>query len=232
MKSEVTLCYFFFITIGFVNKKKMKNMKFKKDNQRMLFYYSFSLKRIKIFFIPKFFYSQSVNKKDWPLIYNKLDNNKQMSAYQLANSYIKSGKLITATEVNNVLASFELNITQETLDNILNSSRLNFSNLDANTIKSDSFIQNIGTVRGKKVPGVYIWTHLYTGDKYVGSSSTLARRLIGYFNGTHVNSGKLIPLIKKEGVNAFSLQVIPLTENYIKYQKLCIEQYFFITFWI
>jgi hypothetical protein len=38
----------------------------------------------------------------------------------------------------------------------------------------------------------------------VGSSSTLARRLIGYFNGTHKNTGKLIPLIKSEGIGAFT----------------------------
>lgn len=53
--------------------------------------------------------------------------------------------------------------------------------------------------------GVYIWTHLSTGDKYVGSSSSLARRLTGYFKGTHADVGKFIPLLKKEGVDAFTL---------------------------
>jgi excinuclease UvrABC nuclease subunit len=42
------------------------------------------------------------------------------------------------------------------------------------------------------VPGVYIWTHIATGSLYVGSSSTLARRLIGYFKNTHKTTGKLI----------------------------------------
>ena len=40
---------------------------------------------------------------------------------------------------------------------------------------------------------------------YVGSSSSLARRLIGYFNSTHKETDKLIPLIKKEGISTFNL---------------------------
>jgi len=63
---------------------------------------------------------------------------------------------------------------------------------------------------------------------YVGSSSKLARRLIGYFNNNHKDTGKLIPLIKKEGVGAFKLQVIPLTESYQVNQELCLEQYFLL----
>ncbi|KAG0632528.1 hypothetical protein HOY80DRAFT_100913 [Tuber brumale] len=63
---------------------------------------------------------------------------------------------------------------------------------------------------------------------YVGSSSTLARRLIGYFNNTHKNTGKLIPLIKREGVSAFKLQVIPLIDGYTVNQELSLEQYFLL----
>src|SRR5207247_7912992 len=63
---------------------------------------------------------------------------------------------------------------------------------------------------------------------YVGSSSSLARRLIGYFNSTHKETGKLIPLIKKEGINAFDLEVIPLIDNYVVNQELSLEQYFLL----
>ena len=136
---------------------------------------------------------------------------------------------ITAVEVNKVLAFSGIKITQDTLDKILSGPRLEFSNLDSDTIRSDNFLQTVGTVRGKiQVPGVYIWTHLSTGDMYVGSSSTLARRLIGYFNGTHKNTGKLIPLIKSEGIGAFKLQVIPLIEFYSVNQELSLEQYFLL----
>jgi|SRR5580692_7341295 hypothetical protein len=63
---------------------------------------------------------------------------------------------------------------------------------------------------------------------YVGSSSQLARRLIGYFNNNHKDTGKLIPLIQQEGVGAFNLQVIPLAESYQVNQELCLEQYFLL----
>jgi hypothetical protein len=43
------------------------------------------------------------------------------------------------------------------LDEILKRSRLEFSNLDLDTIRSDYFLKNIGTIRGKvQIPGVYI----------------------------------------------------------------------------
>jgi hypothetical protein len=150
-------------------------------------------------------------------------------AHKLAKKYIKEGKPITATEVNNILEFSNINITQEMLDKILSKPRLHFYNLDSNTIKSDKFINNIGTLNGKiKVPGVYIWIHLSTGRKYVGSSSGLARRLIGYFNGTHKSTGNLIPLIKDEGVSSFKLEVIPLKDSYTINQELSLEQYFLL----
>ena len=77
-----------------------------------------------------------------------------------------------------------------------------------------------------QIPGV--WTHISTGHKYVGSSSTLARRLIGYITCTHTSTGKLIPLIKKDGIGAFNLQVIPLKDNYTNNLELILEQYFLL----
>lgn len=151
-----------------------------------------------------------------------------MPAHLLAIKYINKGKPITAVEVNKVLAFSGIKITQDILDKILSGPRLEFSNLDPNTIRSDKFVQSIGTVRGKiQVPGVYIWTHIATGNMYVGSSSTLARRLIGYFKNTHKTTGKLIPLIKREGIGAFNLQVIPLIDSYTVNQELSLEQYFY-----
>lgn len=150
----------------------------------------------------------------WPDIFGK--TGPLFPIYSLAMKYINKAKVIRAAQVNKVLAFANINITQSQLDKILTGARLEFLNLDSNTIRSDVFLENVGTVRGNvQVPGVYIWTHLSTNDKYVGSSSTLARRLIGYFNCTHKNTGKLIPLIKSEGLGAFKLQVIPLKESYV-----------------
>lgn len=151
------------------------------------------------------------------------------NAYRLAIQYINEKRAITAVEVNKVLAFSGISISQEMLNKILSRPRLDFSDLNSSTIKIEKFLGTIGTVRGKvQVPGVYIWTHLVTGDMYVGSSSKLARRLIGYFNNNHNDTGRLIPLIKKEGVSAFKLQVIPLTESYTVNQELCLEQYFLL----
>jgi hypothetical protein len=75
----------------------------------------------------------------------------------LANNYIKESKLITAAKVNKVLAFSNIKISQFMLDDILKRSRLEFFNLDSDTIKSNYFLKNIGTVRSKvQIPGVYI----------------------------------------------------------------------------
>jgi hypothetical protein len=73
---------------------------------------------------------------------------------------------------------------------------------------------------------------LSTGDKYAGSSSALARRLIGYFNGTHKNTGKLIPLIKSEGVGALKFQVIPLIWILCCKSRTKSGAILLVTFWV
>lgn len=70
---------------------------------------------------------------------------------------IKSRKTITAIEVNKVLAFSGVTISQSTLDEILSRPRLEFSNLTADTIKTDKFLQTIGSVRNEQCSiGVYI----------------------------------------------------------------------------
>ena len=153
----------------------------------------------------------------------------QSSAYNLAIGYIKEGKPITAIEVNKVLSFSNIKIDQETLNKVLAQPRLEFTDLNIDTVKTDKFVKTIGTIRSNvQIPGVYIWTHLPTNDMYVGSSSKLARRLTGYFRNDHKSTGKLIPLIKKEGLSNFKLQVLPLIESYTVNQELSIEQYFLL----
>lgn len=56
----------------------------------------------------------------------------------------------------------------------------------------------------------------------------MARRLIGYFRDTHADIGKFIPLLKSEGLGAFTLTVIPLIKNSQDNQELSLEQYFLL----
>lgn len=166
--------------------------------------------------------------KDWALIKQSIKNNEaDKSPYELAIKYIKGNEPITAAKINNVLTN--VSITQDILDEILSKPRINFEILNVDIINSDEFKKSVGTIRNEGyLAGVYIWTHKVSGAKYVGSSSSLARRLIGYFKGTHEDVGKFIPLLKKEGVEAFNLQIIPLKEKYYNSLEICLEQYFLL----
>ena len=64
-----------------------------------------------------------------------------------------------------------------------------------------------------QVSGIYIFTHLINGSKYVGSSSQLAIRLRSYINNKNRNIGLFIPFLRKEGINSFSLDIIPVINN-------------------
>ena len=81
----------------------------------------------------------------------------------------------------------------------------------------------------RRKAGVYIYTHLATGIKYVGSSNSLSRRLEQYFNPNPSFSkeyGLLLPLIKKEGFSAFNLEVFVMPEEFTSdYYFLFLEQY-------
>ena len=59
-----------------------------------------------------------------------------------------------------------------------------------------SFVALVGrpNSRGWR-PGVYIFTHKPTGDKYVGSSNNLSRRLDQYFTFKHIDQKKLWKII-------------------------------------
>jgi hypothetical protein len=104
------------------------------------------------------FYStndSNVSRDEWPVILGRKGD--LLPAYRIANEYLNKGKHITAVEVNKVLAFSGVKITQDTLNKILSRPRLEFSNLNSDTIRSDNFLQTVGTVRGKiQLPGVYI----------------------------------------------------------------------------
>ena len=163
------------------------------------------------------------NDKDkWKVILGRSGLNQD--SHRLAFEHIKSGKPVTAKIINDILAYCNIKITDKILKDLLKAPRLVFNNLDKDeTIKTlkDKF----GLPSGKiQIPGVYIFTDKKTGYKYVGSSSQLAVRLIGYLKGRHKASGQLVPLLKSNLSN-FTLEVIVLNNNYDFRSEIVLEQY-------
>jgi hypothetical protein len=79
--------------------------------------------------------------------------NVSLAAEKLADSC----KPITAKDINKFLCFAGIRITQAKLELMLKIPRLEFNNLNRDTIKSKYYIENIGTYRGKiQIPGVYI----------------------------------------------------------------------------
>jgi hypothetical protein len=112
--------------------------------------------------------------------------------------------------LNNLLKNQGVSITEAELNTLKAIPGVKFDlPLNAQTTKAFEALVGKPNTRGIK-EGIYIFTHIASRAKYVGSSSSLSRRLDQYFSFKHFNqknSGLLIPLIKKEGFEAFNLEV-------------------------
>ena len=180
------------------------------------------------------------SKKDYTEINNKskLDNRwkeilgrkgPNKHKHVLAIEIINSGKTVTAENINEILAFTNITTTEQELKSLINTTSFTLTNLNQKTITKNTLKDKLGLPNGKiRIPGIYIFTHISTGRKYVGSSSQLAFRLNGYINLSHRGSGLLIPLLKKEGLKNFSLQVFPFYNNYIKKSEIVLEQYYLL----
>ena len=76
-----------------------------------------------------------------------------------------------------------------------------------------------------------MFIHKNTGDKYVGSSNLLRRRMDYYFNGganLHPLAGKFLPLLYKEGLEAFKLRIFKLDSNKFSSQDALILEQFYL----
>lgn len=148
---------------------------------------------------------------------------------------------INCEVINSVLLKQKVAISQKELDELLRLPSVKFD-LPITDETRPSLLALIVKPHSKRSnTGVYIFTHKSTGNKYVGSSNDLARRFKQYFfasqqskAGTkdllfaNKNYGLLIPLICKEGLDAFSLQVIVVPSSYPKYSYCFLEQYFLL----
>jgi len=109
---------------------------------------------------------------------------------------------ITSEVINKVLANQGVSITQKKLNILLNIKGVTFD-LPFDSQTFPALFGLVGKPKSRRPKaGIYIFTHLATGRKYVGSSNSLSRRLEQYFNPNplfYKEYGLLLPLIKKEG---------------------------------
>lgn len=168
----------------------------------------------------------SGKKQDWGLILGR--KGKDVFVHQLANTQVKSNKRVTLKVLNEILAYSNILVSEDTLNSLLAIPRLVFYDLHKQETL-DLIYEKLGTPHSKiQAQGVYIFTYLSTGQKYVGSSSQLAFRLKGYLNQTHKSTGKLLPLMKEVGLSKFKLEVICLPYYPEFKSEIILEQYFLL----
>jgi len=197
---------------------------------------SFGLKFKKCYFSP--IKPESIINKNLPNKKPRFDNKwnnilgrtgPNSHSHVIAFDQLSSGKPVTASIINDVLAYCNITITDQELKYLLNTPSFVLMDLKNKKITKQILKDKLGIPHAKeRIPGIYIFTHLSSGRKYVGSSGELALRLNGYINLTHRESGLLIPLLKKEKLKNFSLHVFPFLGNYRKGWEIVLEQYYLL----
>lgn len=141
-------------------------------------------------------------------------------------------KNITSDTLNNLLVNQGVTITENQLEELKNIPGVKFD-LPLNNETYEALAGLIGKPKARRrKAGVYVFTHKPTGQKYVGSSNSLSRRIDQYFNFKHINqknSGLLLPLLKSEGFEKFSLEIFVMPSEFSSdYFFLFLEQYYIL----
>lgn len=135
---------------------------------------------------------------------------------------------ITNEVINKLLVNQKISISQEELNKLKIITSVKFY-MPLNKETLHAFIALVGKSNSRIYKsGIYIFTHLATQNSYVGSSNNLGRRLFGYFRHEYnqkENTGLLLPILKQEGVAAFSLEIFIIPSDYPKNSYLFLEQY-------
>lgn len=155
-----------------------------------------------------------------PLVYN---------SEALASEHINSGKPTTLPVMNKVLFNQNLVVSESKLKELLKVEGVEIG-FPISTSKDKKILSELtGKSKYKGFSGVYIFIHKNTGDKYVGSSNLLRRRMDYYFNGDYPLVGKFLPLLYKERLEAFKLIIYKLDNNKFSNQDaLILEQYYLL----
>nr|YP_010390864.1 GIY-YIG endonuclease [Fusarium cortaderiae]UPX01389.1 GIY-YIG endonuclease [Fusarium austroamericanum]UPX01710.1 GIY-YIG endonuclease [Fusarium cortaderiae]UPX01761.1 GIY-YIG endonuclease [Fusarium cortaderiae] len=146
----------------------------------------------------------------------------------LASDHINSGKPTTLSVINKVLLNQNLVVTDSKLKELLKVEGVEIE-LPISTPKGKELLAELtGKSKYKGFSGVYMFIHKNTGDKYVGSSNLLRRRMDYYFNGDYPLAGKFLPLLYKEGLEAFKLRIFKLDSNKFSSQDALILEQFYL----
>ena len=145
----------------------------------------------------------------------------------IAINHINSGMPTTHSIINNILLNQNLSNTKNKLEELLKVKGIEIDlpiGLDKTLLN-----QYTGYSKYKGYMGVYIFIHKATGQKYVGSSNLLRRRMEYYFKGNFPLEGKFLPLLHKEGLGAFKLLIFKLDNTKFHHQDaLYLEQYYLL----
>ena len=111
--------------------------------------------------------------------------------------------MVTFTLVNQAVANQGFAITEDRLNKLLAIPSVTFPLPIPDTVYL-AYVELVGKPGSKNGrAGVYIFTHIKTGQRYVGSSVNLARRFKGHWQWTHDDPRKIhglfLPLALKDG---------------------------------
>lgn len=129
--------------------------------------------------------------------------------------------------INNILANQRVSISENKLKDLL---KVKGVEVDLPVSDSKFFGKLVGKSAYKGFFGVYLFIHKLTDQTYVGSSNLLRRRMDYYFKGDFPMAGKFLPILRKEGLEAFKLVIFKLDNNIFNVKDaLFLEQYFLLS---
>lgn len=131
-------------------------------------------------------------------------------SHDIGRELIKSNKIPNVKDINDILSYCNIKISKEEYIKLLNLPKYDIYTKNNKKMMED--IKNlVGLPKDKvRIPGIYIFTHIKTGGKYVGSSSQLSIRLYNYIMRKDKPEGLIRPLLYKEGISNFLLEVVPI----------------------
>jgi hypothetical protein len=176
----------------------------------------------------------SLHKTNFPLFFFRSFNTSVINpstntSDPLGSEHINSGKPTTLSVINNILLNQNICVSESKLRDLLKVKGVEIDLPISTPENKKTFGKLTGKSQYKGFFGVYIFIHIHTGQKYVGSSNLLRRRLDYYFKGDFPLKGKFLPLLKKDGLKAFKLQIFKLdSSKFSSKDALILEQHFLL----